>query len=412
MRMGAWDMTARLFLRPGRQDHKVVADLLTPGPGTRWLHGEPLLGGVVIDATIAESRPQLAEAAAGAGIAALVDPLTFFIQGEVDATDAFSRLPYGIASDHGADDIDLAWLVDTVVEFQMSSGATTLVAPYFHVTEAESSWGRLNLTLVERTAERCQALGVNLPAVAVLSGSRRTLSSRAGLEYIDSLLTRSRAVGVGAVGICASPAGKPNDSYDGVMRVATILGRAQAHDLPVIAWRQGAYGPALAALGAGGYECGLGAGETSDITAMQTRRRPRPVSGPKFSPRASVFLPAIGRSVKPDVAEVLLRDPRIQGELLCDLPGCCSSIEETLSDPRRHAARTRAFQLQELSDQPRRWRVQQQLRDTENAIGTARRANEVLSDAGHAYSVPARNLQAIADVLRFEGEQYGNSQSA
>lgn len=395
-------MSARLFLRPGRQDHRVVGDLLAPNVSSHSI--SETLGGIVVDATIADARPQLAESAAGVGVPALVDPMTFLVQDEVDDGSAFARLPYGHLAGTSPDQVDLSAFIDAVLEFEVDHDATTLVAPYFHVNAADSPWASSNLELVRRTAERCEALGVKLPAVIVLSGNRQFLDSPVGRSYIERFIGEAEQAGASALAVCISPAGQPADSYSSIYKVTRIMASVQEGVLPVIGWRQGVYGPTIAALGAAGYETGFGAGEYSDVAGIQGRSRPQDASRPEREPRGSAFVyfPQLGRSIKRSAARILLTDPSIQGELACDLPGCCHSVQDTLEQWRPHAARTRLAQLQEMGAQPRRWRVNHLLQQVEIGQGTARRANEILAKNNDVqYLVPEKNLQALGEVLRF-----------
>ena len=68
---------SELVIRPGGNDHQVVADLLAPGnsSGVGSRQG-PLISRLVVDAHVAVKRPAYSQVAGGAGIPYLVDPLT------------------------------------------------------------------------------------------------------------------------------------------------------------------------------------------------------------------------------------------------------------------------------------------------------------------------------------------------
>ncbi len=62
-------MASELLIRPGQNDHEVVANLLAPGAAAVLLPRDgPVIGRLVVDAQVAPRRPEFAEAAATAGI--------------------------------------------------------------------------------------------------------------------------------------------------------------------------------------------------------------------------------------------------------------------------------------------------------------------------------------------------------
>src|SRR4051794_37788371 len=93
-------MSGELLVRPAFNDHEVVSDLLAPG-GTGIMVGRqrPLISRLVVDASIAPRRPQFAEAAAGAGIPLLIDPLTPLLHGVLREHDPWSKLVFGSANE-------------------------------------------------------------------------------------------------------------------------------------------------------------------------------------------------------------------------------------------------------------------------------------------------------------------------
>lgn len=74
-----------------------------------------------------------------------------------------------------------------------------------------------------------------------------------------------------------------------------------------------------------------------------------------------VYLEPLGRSVRRDVAEILLGDRSMRARLICDDERCCPhGINSMLDDARPHAVRSRARSLAELAEMPHRsWRLHQ-----------------------------------------------------
>src|SRR5215207_3185359 len=85
-------MSAELLIRPSWNDHQVVADLLASGgAGIMVGRQRPIISRLVVDAQLAAQRPQFAEAANGAGIPFLVDPVTTLLHGELRPDDPWVK---------------------------------------------------------------------------------------------------------------------------------------------------------------------------------------------------------------------------------------------------------------------------------------------------------------------------------
>jgi hypothetical protein len=149
----------------------------------------------------------------------------------------------------------------------------------------------------------------------------------------------------------------------------------------VIAWRQGAYGPALVAAGLDGYECGMGIGEHSNVRNFITTRKPREKESSPFAAQG-IYIHALRRSVPPKVARVLLDDRRLRGRLICDSIRCCPRGADSMLDSkgRRHAVRARARDLRELAEIPNpAWRLNHIAKQAASSYVTATKANEILA---------------------------------
>jgi hypothetical protein len=180
----------------------------------------------------------------------------------------------------------------------------------------------------------------------------------------------------------------------------------------VIAWREGAYGPALVAAGLDGYECGMGTGEQANVRGFMNTRKPRKDDGTPFAARG-IYIPALRRSVPPKVARVLLDDRRLKGRLICDSVRCCPHGAESMlvSKGRPHAVRARARELEELADIPSEpWRLNHIAKQAASAYVTATKANEILAAAGLANRIKTEGyvaLEQVAEFLRTQGPNRG-----
>src|SRR5438094_6001240 len=173
--------TSELTIRPGANDHQVIAELLAPGPSSTLSMWGPPISRILVDAHLVKRLPLVAEAAASVGIPFLIDPDTHFLQTELRPGDAWSRLPFGqvhaitpadLATPDGRDD-----LVDRAVSFQVEAGGTGVIAPYVYAGDPDDPWFDLSLDLLRRTAAFMQMAGIRLPLIGVLCGQLQSFGA-------------------------------------------------------------------------------------------------------------------------------------------------------------------------------------------------------------------------------------------
>lgn len=402
---------SELLIRPGRNDHLVMATLLAGRAGIRSLR--PLAHGLVLDATVAAGQPAFAQAAQAAGTPVLIDPLTFFLQGDLAESDPWARLPYGragaVPAAELADPATQAALAASVVDFEIDHGATGIVPPYVLVGD-DPAWLAVATELLARTRDLLDRRRLGLPLVAVVALS---YPRRAGVvswrRRLDRLATAAAEAGADRLGLAVSGTGSPTDGQDRVRLLLSATGRLASQGQRVIAWRQGLLGPGAVAAGACGYECGIGLREAWTLAGLQASRRPGKTGEP-FSPPAGVFIAPLGRSLPRKAAAVLLADRTLAPRVVCDDERCCpKGAQSTLADPRPHAVRARAAALAELDRMPSAsWRLNAVARWADNGAVLADLASRVLHTAGRKEQVPSAALAALADaadLLRDEGGQ-------
>ena len=399
-------MNAELLIRPSLNDHRVVADLLAATvPGV----SRPV-SRLVLNAQDAARQPEFAEIAAKSGTAVLIDPLTVLLQSEVAPSDAWVKsVSFGRAD--ALSDAELAnpffidLLVAQALEFQVDHGATAIVPPYFYAKRPDSPAFGASLTAISRMAKRMRAEGVSLPLAPVLCAQLRSFLHRRDWQLVlDRFAAAAVDVGPQAVGMYFSPIGSSRDDNYAKVRHLVDAGRHLAsYGVPTFAWRQGFYGPALVAAGLSGYETGLGVGERSDIASYQSQHKPKKSQGGGGS--AGVYIAALGRSVDPKLARVLLGSRQTMGRMVCNDVRCCPhGSESMLKSNRPHAARARARELEELSAIPNEaWRLHHIARQAGGAHVLATKANELAAAAGLAERVPVKgyeSLEQVAEDLR------------
>lgn len=414
VRVGIEVAMAALLIRAAMNDHLVVSDLLAPGAGPRLASRRPPISQLVADAHVAAARPVLAEHAQAAGIPYVVDPDTPLLQSSVDPEDRWARLPFAEADEMAPKDIRLDEMIDSVIEFELEQGATVIVPPYFYASSPSDPWFDLTVRSIERTVGYLEEAGIRLPLLPVLCAQLQSFGPPTAWSIgLDRFATAALDAGAASMAICLSPAGAGTDGYGKVMRLFQTACRAKEHGLPVLAWRQGVYGPGLVAAGLDGYECGLGTGEQTNVARRQSSRKPRKDGEHTSGSGAGIFIETLGRSVPRRVGQLLLGNVAMRPKVMCDDESCCPSVATTLDNSRHHAVRTRARTLADLVAQPhRRWRLNHVARQAAAAATLATQANRVLAAEGIKERIKARNLEALAQAVRHLAENEPGSRIA
>lgn len=398
-----------LLIRPGINDHGVIQDLLSPGGAAVFLPGaRPLIDRLVIDAHVASSRPQFADAASGVGVPVLVDPLTPLWQGEVREQDKWSLLPFGRSSRLVPADFNqfaIEQLTAQTVSYQAERGATAIIPPYVYATSPIDPFFKIALDFLRSTARYMSKAGLALPVVPIFCAQLKGFGAeKAWVDGIDRFTKSALDLGPEAIAVCLSPSGGAGDSYSKVLRLFATVRRVKQSGVRVIAWRQGIYGLGLVGAGADGYETGIGTRERTDVSAVINSRKP-PKPGKKRTGGAplGIYLEPLHRSFSSAVGETLLGHRGMRPKVMCDDERCCpNGAASTLDQRRQHAVRTRARELAALEGQPHMsWRLHQIAQDARTAGQLAIQANEVLKDAGIEQQIGTSGYQSLAQVADF-----------
>lgn len=394
-----------LLIRPSLGDHKVLADLLTPN----LFEAKRPISRLVVDAHHAIQREALIDGAQKSGTPLIVDPLTLLLQGDVDPQDPWVRLVPFARADALDDEaltsrFVLEEIIANVVEFQVDRGATVILPPYFYAERPGSPAFAASVAAIAGTARRMRADGVALPLMPVLCAQLQGFARRPGWQAaLDRFAAAAVDVGPQAIGMYLSPLGDGGESYSKLLDLFVVAQRLAKAGTSLIAWRQGAYGPALVAAGLNGYECGMGVGEQANARGAINARKPKEGSGKSFAAHG-IYIPALRRSVAPNVARTLLSDRRLKGRLVCESVDCCPRGVDSMLDSqgRRHAVRSRARDLDELGGIPNSsWRLNHIAKQAASAYVTATKANEVLAAAGLPHRIKTEGYIALEQTAEF-----------
>ncbi len=403
-------MAPELIVRAGYNDHEVIADLLAPrGPqgGAR-----PPVSRVVVDAHHAVRRQQVARAASQSGTPMLIDPVTHLFQGQPRELDSIRSLPYAeLASSPELSGVNRDHFVESVVDFQLEQGATSVIPPYFYASSPGDPCFGLTIDLLVRTADYLKRENINVPLIPLACVKLQGFSDESmwvhGLGRFSSIAADSTEE---FVAVCLSPAGTGKEGYHKVLTLFETALRVRQAGQRVIAWRQGFFGPPLAAAGIDGYECGIGTAEQCDVRSMINSRKRKPSGGMP----TGVLLEPFGKSTKPVVAQALLQNELIRAQVMCLEVSCCpNGWTSTLERPKEHAINARWRYLQLIGSQPhRRWRLYQVERDAHRSVNLALQANKILEEVGLKDRIRGRAMESLARLCRKLREEEEGSQVA
>lgn len=394
-----------LFVRAGRNDNLVIQELLAPAAAGLHLGRHVPMRGLVIDAPTAAAVPAFRAAAQAAGLPLLIDPMTHLFQDEQDEDNPWAALDFAHpepakASDFAVGSV-LDELIDRTVTFQLEHGASVVIPPYFHAKSPDDPWFRVQLVVLRRTGAYLKAEGINIPMAPIFAGSLQRFGNHVSWpDGVDQFLRQLDQLNVRYVPLAMSASRPPRgDTTD---RLGTYLAtvRHVTDAAPAIAWRQGQYGLAAAAVGAVGYQTGPGTDERCDLPAYSRTRRPTAKKG-EFKMQRRIYFREFGRSVSSKVADALLSHGYLRGALTCDEPAtCCPDGASSMkSNWRQHALRSRARELDELRAMPdAAWRLNYIARQAERAAIDARAANEILGKAAVSERIPEESFRALTEV--------------
>lgn len=410
---------SELIIRPGHNDHEVIADLLSPGGASPFAAPvRPPISRLVLDAPTAAKRPKFAEVAGRVGVPVVIDPLTPLMQGAPRPEDSWAQLPFGVASAVTSSELDpqnLRHLVERSTEFQRSSGASLIVPPYFYASGPEDPWFKLSLDAVLMTRDLLTEEGSRLPILPILCGQLAAFGdSGSWKDGLDAAISTLGAADVSQVGLCLSPM-TALDSFNKVMRLFESALHVRESGLKVLAWRQGVYGPGLVAAGLDGYETGIGTREFCNIPRMTASRKPKPGSDKKSGGAApGVYIELFGRSVTAPIAGVLFGDIRMRARVMCSDDNCCPhGPASTLDHAREHAVRSRARSLEALDAVPHPgWKLHKVANDAKQAVVLAAQANKLLKSVGLPEAMKSKWVDALAKTAEQLRDRYSGSNVA
>jgi hypothetical protein len=357
-----------LYLRPGRNDHGEMLNLIASGDADCF--------GAVFDPSLGNRQNELKKQILEHKLDAILDPKTQQLALQGSYTPSLALLPWGnpsrpqVQSDFEGTSGN--HLVAILGDFAVEKGFTQVIAPSHVLSSAGDPWLDIDSDAARQLRnylDRRQGGAVQL--IYSLALPYAMFSDK---NQRRAVINRLKSVPASALWLKVDRFG--SDSNPTAMR-AYLEGAAEFHELgiPVVADHVGGVvGLALLAFGAvGGIAHGVTMGERFDSSAW---RKPR--AGKAFSPSPRVYFPAIDLLLERDEAAALLNASSRSRVLFgCTDTNCCRrGVKDMLENPRRLFLFQRIKEIGGLSQVPEQLRPQrfldQHLRPaTDKAVAAA-----------------------------------------
>lgn len=391
---------AQLTVRVGPADDLFVRRLygLTQGSPP----GPHLPDRLVVDAHVplAANGSALATTARDAGIPFLIDPETVYLQDLQHPTASWCRVPFGESAiqtpadlmNHAAQDT----LVRAVVDYQVTHGATGVIAPYVHIERPDSGWIPVQASLWRRTAAYVEAAEINLPVVAVVAIGWRCLHPIRGVPQLSEMWDALAALEPSEVALAASKVHMGTRPEDRIAELLMLV-RNLTRTYKVTMWQQGLLGEACVIEGAAGYECGIGWREKCDLQSRMSQHRQAGTGHPAARP---VYIAELGRGVPKTRLQLARSKRKVWTRLVCPFPDCCAPAgDDLLGDARRHSVVARARELKQLdSTHATNWRWNRLTQRLADGLVLADQLNGLAPSSPATPGIDTRGLRAIYEV--------------
>jgi hypothetical protein len=342
-----------LYLRPGRNDHRALLQLLAESTA---------LAGIVFDPCMEGRQEELRTDAVRAGVDAILDPRTV----ELATPTGFERVaPTNLPWAASAPDTPDAWRgtagaerVEVLAAYVREKGFSSVLAPTHYLRAATDPWLEVDAALVRRLRNLLDAQGgahvaIYYPLVLHATAFRDTIQRR-------TLIASLQGTPIDALWLRIHPFGSASgpNALRGYIEACRELHRV---GVPLIGERTGTIGVALAAFGAvGAVESGVTFGERFDVAPLV---KPRP-KGDAFLPPPRVYLPQLGAFLSRKQADEFFENRQMKIAFGCRDTSCCRrGTTDTLADPKHHFMTQRLRELGRLSRAPETLRAQIYLDD-------------------------------------------------
>ena len=332
-----------LYLRPGRNDHRVLAEVVAEGSAK--------LDGVVISAAARDRHKELREIATGRGIETILDCHVMELSTPAgQLRKSLTNLPWGAVAQLAARRQTASLVIDATQEMASmirEHSFSAVLSPTHFLETPDEEWGSLDSDFTWQLRKALDTLG--LASVPIYYGLAipTSLLHRGG--DLARVIARLHELPIDALWLRVHPFGS-NSSGSSLGRYVAACQDLHALGIPIIGGHAGAAGVALTAFGAiGGVESGVTSGEQFNYRRLQKPAR----GGKGFAPAPRVYVHQLGAFVTRRQAEQLFSVRSMKSRLGCSDTSCCRrGVVDTIANPRRHFILQRGEELARLAQVP------------------------------------------------------------
>ncbi|MCJ1685342.1 hypothetical protein [Rathayibacter sp. VKM Ac-2928] len=333
------------FIRPGYNDHTVLAQALAEGRGSG--------SGLVINPVHAERQVPLIEHARAAGVETVLDSKSLELSSPGGyAMSGVPRLPW--ASEVMQSPLTLSGpgagqLVRSFSEYAAEARVSAVLAPTHLLGSADSPWWAIDATLTRALRQNLNELELRNALIYYPVMVRTSTLATPGL--MEQLIEHLSGLPIDGVWLRLHPFGTSSSGPLALKRYLALCRQLHALGIPIVAEHSGNVGVALLAFGAvGGIESGVTFTDTVNLDGIL--RAPKP-DARKFLPPARVYLHQIGAFLDPKVADSLFAKRGMKSLHGCHDTTCCPrGWSDQVANPRGHFLRERAREVAQLSAMP------------------------------------------------------------
>lgn len=362
----------------------------------------------VLDAHVAARDVRAAQIARRAGIPLLIDPQTFYLQGQQHPADPWAQLPFARSSALGP--VDLLdhrrqdQLIAECLGFQLVRGATILIPPYVHIERSDNGWVAVQASLFRRTRRYLDQRRIQLPVTTVIALSWRLTGRTTWPSTLFPLLRALEVLAPDEVALAASRVDQGRHPDHRLADLYAAISLLTTHGYPTLAWNQGVLGEAAVAAGATGYETGIGWRERCDLQTRMNAHRAPPAG--RFGARP-VYITRLGASLPRPTIQAVLSDPVAGPLLICADIHCCPNGSSTLlGDARHHAVIARSRRLaQMIGTSHHAWAWGFLANEAASALRLAERINTVARRRDGLARIDTSSLSAVATTAHMRRQR-------
>ena len=337
------------YLRPGRNDHTVLLQLLSEEQLTS--------SGIVIDATLIARQDDVVEEAGRQGIETVLDPRSMELSSPLGMDlSGISELPWAPHRPHRASDLvgaDGILFSESLAEFAVKEGIRSVLAPTHFLESVTDPWLDVDRELVGHLRRALDSRG------RASSSIYYPLALRSTVFYDEQsrsrIIAALRSLPIDGIWLRVHPFGTTSSGPLSLRRYIQACQDLHNLGLPIIAEHSGTVGVALLAFGAvGAIESGITMGEQFSIDRLIRPRQPG--SGYLMPPR--VYVAEIGAFLTRDQATSFYARRGMKAAFGCQDHRCCRhGWKDTISNPRRHFIVQRNSEVLKLSRTPEELRA-------------------------------------------------------